>query len=375
MKTLFYCHHGLGMGHLVRTLELANAMLSTGPVAVVVGGELPEGFPIRSELAVLELPPLRMDTDGGLSPSARRLSLATVMQARIDKAVEFVRTYRPEVLIVEMFPFGRKKLANEIQTLVRAARDHGTKAVFSSVRDILVTNRDDQIAYDRRAADWLNQDFDALLVHGDQRLVALDATFTAMKDITIPVHYTGYVCRWVEGIRSNDCREPRVVVSAGGGRVGKKLVETAAAAQRQLSEFGFEMLILAGPLADNDDQLNGVIPGLTVRRFDPNLPKLLARSWVSISQAGYNTITDLIQTETPAVLVPFETPREDEQLRRARCLQRHGWAEVLRQDELNPAALAGAVSNLGCRQPEARKVNLDGVRNTRGFVTEWCREH
>ena len=64
----------------------------------------------------------------------------------------------------------------------------------------------------------------------------------------------------------------------------------------------------------------------TVERARPDFRRLLARAAVSVSQAGYNTVVDLLRTGVRAVLVPFEAGRETEQRLRAECLQSLGLA-------------------------------------------------
>ena len=48
----------------------------------------------------------------------------------------------------------------------------------------------------------------------------------------------------------------------------------------------------------------------------------------SISQCGYNTALDLLRTRVPALVVPYATPEEDEQTRRARRLEQLGVLKV-----------------------------------------------
>jgi len=66
MKILFHCHHSVGIGHLVRTLQLANACLELGQVVVICGGEVPRHLKIDSRIRIEELAPLNMAQDGTL---------------------------------------------------------------------------------------------------------------------------------------------------------------------------------------------------------------------------------------------------------------------------------------------------------------------
>src|SRR5262249_8084090 len=61
--------------------------------------------------------------------------------------------------------------------------------------------------------------------------------------------------------------------------------------------------------------------GLVVRRVaDLGAEMRVARA--SVSQCGYNTAMDILHTRIPALVIPFSQGREDEQMERARRLER-----------------------------------------------------
>jgi predicted glycosyltransferase len=69
----------------------------------------------------------------------------------------------------------------------------------------------------------------------------------------------------------------------------------------------------------------------------------VGKALVSVSQAGYNTIQDVLGARTPAVLVPFAAAGETEQATRAAKLAARGLAEVVDERDLAPPALAAAL--------------------------------
>src|SRR5690606_12408511 len=76
-----------------------------------------------------------------------------------------------------------------------------------------------------------------------------------------------------------------------------------------------------------------------VERFRPDFASLLARARLSVSQAGYNTVCDLLVAGCPALLVPFAAGGETEQGLRARRLAELGLARVLPEDRVSTAAM------------------------------------
>jgi len=322
---------------------------------------MPRKLRIPDGIQVHCLPPLCMDSSGKLFDPQGRDKVEKILEMRTIEAVEIARRFNPDVLIVEMFPFGRKKFAIEILALIQAARTAGATKVFCSVRDILVTKRPDQQRFDQRAVAVLNREFDALLVHADPRFIDLSASFSSYDDIRIPVHYTGYIVD--QNIRPNEVREIGVIVSAGGGRVGRRLIEVAAQAFPTVkNEFGLDMLIVTGSLGSVPGGVTDSAAGLKTVEFVNDFPQLLARSRLSISQCGYNTAMEVLKAEPAAVFVPFETPREDEQLRRADHFAASGRSVTLREADLTVNALVDAAREaLAGAGPGACLIDTDGL--------------
>src|SRR5262245_42200730 len=222
---LFYCQHSLGMGHLVRALQLAKALTREFAVVFVSGGRFPVGIGAPQGVMLVHLPPLGIDEASQLVSLDARYSVAAAKVMRQRRIMDTFKVLRPAAILIELFPFGRKKFADEILPLLEAARamSGARPRVFCSLRDILVGGRRDQQLHDDRAALTANAYFDALFVHADAAFVRLEETFRPSIRLDVPVHYTGFVTsvRRPTGIER---REPCVLVSAGGGMVGAPLL-------------------------------------------------------------------------------------------------------------------------------------------------------
>ena len=147
-RLLFYCQHSLGLGHFVRSLALAEALAVQFEVVFFNGGPVPMAMELPPAIRFVHLPPLRMEEDGTLSGEGE---VGAILTAR-SSAMQAVAAERPAAaLVVELYPFGRKKFAVEIEPLIEIVRAGGGK-VACSVRDILVNQRTDQSRHDQRAA-------------------------------------------------------------------------------------------------------------------------------------------------------------------------------------------------------------------------------
>jgi predicted glycosyltransferase len=368
---LFYVQHLLGIGHLRRALHLVEGMARQGlEVTLVSGGEpLPElaGAAVR----VVQLAPVRaadatfknlVGADGRPFDDALRAERRQALTAAFAASA-------PDAVLVEAFPFGRRAFRFELEPLIAAARARRPRAlVLCSLRDIVVAPDDET----RRG--WIvarvRADFDAVLVHGDPNLIPLEASFPLAPAIADRLVYTGYVAppdRPAEDGAAAPAGAGEVVVSAGGGAVGGALLRAALAARRGgcLADAGWRLL--AGPNlpASEFAALTEDLPaGVVVERYRPDLPQMLRRCRVSVSQAGYNTVLDILAAGTPAVLVPFAALRETEQTLRAEHLARRGVVEMVAPAALSPERLAAAIARATARRPAALDIDTGGARRT-----------
>jgi predicted glycosyltransferase len=360
---LFYCQHSVGLGHLTRSYALCAHLAEWFRVVLVCGGALPEEIDPPAGVEIVALPPLGVGAASRFVSHDPRFTVERAWAVRGELLQRTLRSVRPAVVFVELFPFGRAKFARELVPLLELAREDGAMTACS-LRDILVTGRENQARHDERACRLANAHLDAILVHSDPRFVRLDETFGPAEQLTVPVRYTGFV---VGRARSRP-RERRVVVSAGGGLVGEPLLRTAIEAQR--IGTGLPMRAIAGPLMPPDafERLRADahgVPDLELLRSVPDLAAELASATAAVSQAGYNTTLEIIRAGVPALVVPYATPEEDEQLQRARRFEQLGALRVL--EHLDAAALAAEIRRLDGFEPATPAIDLDGGLGT-------CRE-
>ena len=371
---LFYCQHSLGLGHLVRSFALAGALAERFRVVLLNGGRLPRGLPVPPGVEVESLPPLGMQVDGTLVSRDGRRNAERALELRRERMLALHAELRPEVVFVELFPFGRKKFASELVPLLEAARAAGTLTVCS-LRDILVGSRPNQAKFDERASVTANALIDAILVHADPRFARLEESFDPVTPLRVAVHYTGFVLPGGDQARAlaptpAPPARPRVVVSAGGGAYGGALFRAAVEAHDlELADAGIDVRIVAGPFLGDDEwhALRAAARGrrgLEVRRSVPDLTAELSAAAGSVSQCGYNTTLDLLRTRVPALVVPFAEGNEDEQTRRAERLERVGAVRVLAAARVDGPALAAEIKALLAFRPAPVELDLDGARNS-----------
>src|SRR4030095_984873 len=246
-RVLFYCQSLLGIGHFIRSRQLLFA-LRDFETCFLYGGEFVPGFELPAWGEVVYLPALKSD--------ARFQQLYVVddsdslpeIQARRKELLRGVfDRFAPDILLIELFPFGRKKFNFELLPLLAHARDtRPATKIVCSLRDILV-RRPDQARYESEVCALMNQYFDLLLIHADPRLQRLEETFGSVTDLNCAIRYTGYVAQPSPGqLAARVGTDPLILVSIGGGRVGHELIECALAAEAQLP-MPHRLHILTGP--------------------------------------------------------------------------------------------------------------------------------
>jgi predicted glycosyltransferase len=371
---LFYCQHSLAMGHLVRSLALAGSLAERFHVMLLNGGRMPRGLVIPAGVQVINLPPLGIDETNQLVSHDKRISV----ERALDRRKKMMRTcfdnLRPAVVMLELFPFGRKKFAVELRPLLEAAHSHDRRSfIVCSLRDIFGSRTVNQQKYDDCAALLANEFLDLVLVHSDPSFAHFDESFHPTVPLKVPVIHTGFVVPRTVQTAGFERGRKRIVVSAGGGITGEPLLRTAIEALRYLEDPQIEMRMIAGPFLPDEEwntlrTLARGKPQVSLVRCVNNLCDELHGAAVSISQAGYNTCLDVMRAGVPALLVPFARGTDNEQQNRALRLQRLGAVDVLDQENLHPARLAAAILSLMNRRMTRPQFDLDGAKRSMQII-------
>jgi len=378
-RLLFYCQHSLGMGHLVRSFAIAGGLTNHFGVVFLNGGPLPQGQKPPQKIEMINLPPLGFDSEMQLLSRDDNHTVAQAQRLRLEIMRKALGSVKPEVLLIELFPFGRKKFAAELIALLEDARGlSAPPVVVCSLRDILVERNQH---HDEFACHRVNRYFDAVLVHSDARFARLEETFHPCSPFKVPVHYTGFVTRERnEDAKREPRRTSRIVVSAGGGLVGEALLRTAIHAYELLDVPDKpEMRLIGGPFIPEQswqdlEKISQGKKGVSLFRSVPDLGVELRSAAASISQCGYNTAMDILRSGVPALLVPFSGEKQDEQMNRARRLERLGALRVLEQERMDAQTLAAEIHSLLHFQPSAIDLNMNGVENTAQVLKDLVQE-
>ncbi|CAO3361747.1 glycosyltransferase family protein [Azospirillum palustre] len=365
MRLLIAVTHLLGTGHLSRALALAEAFAACGWRVDVASGGRPAPHLETGTATLHQLPALASDgadfatllgadgtpADAGLF-AARRAMLTGLLDS-----------LRPDVLITELFPFGRRALAAEFDALLERARAlQQPPLTLASVRDILAPpSKPKRVAETEQR---LLRLYDGVLVHSDPALIPLEDSWPLTRAMMPLLRYTGFVVPPPAAPDDGTDGQGEILVTAGGGPVGRPVFEAAArcAALGALPQR-WRLLVAKGDAA-LADRLRALAPPerLLVEPVRPDFRALLGRASASVGRCGYNTALDCLTAGVPSVFCPFEDGKEVEQTIRAAILARQPGIATLREADLTPDSLAHALQSvLGTRIPPLSPASLAGA--------------
>ena len=224
-RILFHVQHLLGIGHVFRATRIARALARAGAsVHLVWGGTRLPSIDLDG-LEVTFLPPVRSDSEmfaGLVHPDGTPFTQAD-QEARRDQLLALFDAVRPDAVITEAFPFGRRQVRFELVPLMQAARAAPWRPLtIASIRDIMQEGRaESRVA---ESLEIFRDCYDLLLVHGDPQLIRIEETLQGADMILDKVRYTGLVTPDAPDLSVPPSIEADVVVSAGGGAVGHALM-------------------------------------------------------------------------------------------------------------------------------------------------------
>ncbi len=403
-RIILYSQHLVGMGHHFRNLQIARALAQNHDVHFVNGGRPIPGFKMPGSIHLIQLAPISL-TPEGLASEDGDQGIQETFEKRVIELTETVTGIQPDVIMIEHFPFGRWKLRPELQYLLGIVKSKIPDIhIICSLRDIplrantadifmphsnigversdLLTPQEQDLykakRYYEEVCPTLNAYFDALLVHGDPSLTYLEDYFPWVEDIVIPIVYTGYVSEKPNGGicgKPDESIENFVLVSAGGGVDGYDLVVPCIEAWKLLHKQGkvdgWKMVIFPGPFI-NDGQYETLeqmceMGPFYMKRYTPDFLQWMQAANFVISRAGYNTCVNILETNTPALLVP-SLLSEDQDIRASR-LSDLGLGKKIAPINLTPDRVSESImQHLYHQKSLTHDINLDGAEQTLSFI-------
>jgi predicted glycosyltransferase len=355
---------------------IARGMSEAHEVYLVDGGR-----PVPRRPGLIELIPLPRlvrvaGRIGGLGTDA---PVASLIEQRIGVLTQVVERIRPDVILVDIYPFSKWEVEEEITRMIAVARRLNTRVrVVTSLRDIVPMTLHEAAPPGLYEAGVLSRlaSFDAILAHGDPTFARIEDYFDRAADIPIPVHYTGFVAGTPTPLAGTPEPGSYAVLSCGGNTASLAFLLNSIEAFRGLRAGGAlgSMSLFVFPSPDASAADVATLSAATcdgpfrLCEFTPDFDAWLAGSALSISRCGYNTAVQLLQARVRSVLVP--NPDNSDQPPRARRLAKLGLAAVIEGAAPPVEAIATAIEEAMAQPSVEHALDLDGVAVTQRMLEE-----
>ncbi len=359
-RILYYCQSLVGIGHLTSSLRIIDELLAHAEVDLIQGGLDVHRVLEHPRFRRLKLPTLLHDgASGGFVDPDEQRDTDDVWPERARAIEGFVR-WPYDAIVVEFWPFGRRRFKSEIKGLFAAVREHcGPVPIFTSVREVLVPRPIDK---ERRMVESVKKHIHTVFVRGDPNVVRFDDTFSLAHEIADRLCHTGYIAPPLPAERPQRTRQ--ILVSQGGGNVGRELLDAAIGVAALMPDFDFLLATGSRTSAAELEALRASVRSRNVEiaPFLPDFPQRLAASALSISMGGDNTLLDVISARTPALAYPYQANPE-QGIRIAKFAEK-GFVHALGADDLAPERLKRRIEHALAAPYPSQPIAVNGARVT-----------
>lgn len=352
LRVLFITNECAGLGHLRRTINLARAVTardSDATALIVTGSAALGSFELPRRVDTVKLPVIRREADGTLYAATLGVDMPMIETMRSEILRSAAAAFDPNVVVVDKTPLG---LRDELVPMLEHLRKRGRSRVVLGLRNV----EDDPA---RVRAAWseantlsaIERYYDCAVVYGPDNTTNDALSCLGGVEMPVPVTHVGFVGDSPASTPPSDLPSGYLLVTVGGGSDGHDMIDAVLDAE-QHAPLPFPIVVVTGPLmpATAVARLANRCDGDHTRLFEfrHDMANVLAGAGGVVTMGGYNTVSEILQTGVPALVIPRVRPSE-EQLIRANDLVALGLADMLHPDSITPERMWHAVLQMIAR--------------------------
>ncbi len=349
---LMYSHDTYGLGHIRRTMAIANHLRDANTnVLILTGSPIAGRFHFSQHVDFVRIPGMIKNTNDDYQSLSIRIDPQKALSIRTNIILATAKTFHPHLFIVDKEPLGLKR--EVLPTLEWLKEASPSTMTVLGLRDILddaqVIQQDWQ---EKNVYSYLECLYDEIWVYGNKAIYDPVEMYKIPDTINNRVQYTGYIPRKTLSVRAKLNARKRyrimdddtfVLVTTGGGGDGLEVIDQYLAMHDYYpTSLPFKSIIITGPFMPKKVRERFAKRakkfGIKTLPFHPRMEELISAADLVISMGGYNTICEILTQRTPALIIPRETPRK-EQLIRARRLKGEGLLDFIPWTEVTPQLL------------------------------------
>jgi predicted glycosyltransferase len=350
-KIAIHCQYVYGIGHFVRTIELAKGLSRYFSVYILNGGESVPNLEVPKEINIIQIPAIYKEENAKyLSPVDPSFTIEECLNKRRIIINDTISDLKPEILITEHFPFGLL-FKNEVDYLISRVKLLNPKVkIVCSVRDIIESANGGK--YDDITIELINKWYDLILIHGDDNYSHLKNTFPKFNEILVQTYHTGYIVKTVDVKTNKNNPIPIILASIAGGRLGKELLEALIDNHLLLkNKIKHKLVLFTGAFETNFEELKQRTLKLNsddikLHVFDREIYlNYFAKADLVITLGGYNSIIESISNYKRILVYQREfTQGNQEQDLRINLFKNLGLLKVICRTDLKPKVLTELIT-------------------------------
>lgn len=359
MNILMYSHDTYGLGHIRRSMALARNIRDAGEhnVVIITGSPIAGRFDFPQGIDFIRVPGMIKQNNDLYVPHSIKVEPAMALGIRQDIILATVRRFEPALFLVDKAPLGLRR--EVVPTLEWLRRERPETRVVLGLRDIMDSAASTVAEWrEKRIYEALDRLYSEIWVYGSRDIYDPVREYEIPDNIAAKMHFTGYIPRQIPRaqhrprIRRSMSVAPDdtfVLVTAGGGGDGRKVVDTYLTMLETLPHPKLKSMIVTGPMLAEDayDELAARARRLKVRicKFYRKMEKAILAADCVVSMGGYNTMCEIVGAARPSLIIPRSVPRE-EQIIRARLFAARGLLEFIPWETVEPAPMLECILKL-----------------------------
>lgn len=339
---LMYSHDTYGLGHIRRSIAIASHLSGKEVnILILTGSPIAGRFTLPEQVDFVRIPGMIKKTNDEYHSLSIRIDPNQALTIRKNIIAATAKAFKPDLFIVDKEPLGLKREVLPTLKWLRKSMP-GTRTILG-LRDIL--DEAPVVCKDWREKDvyrYLEELYDEIWVYGNQNIYNPISEYKIPSALDPKIRFTGYIPRkqWPQHVRRKIRKRYRIldedtfiVITTGGGGDGWKLLDHYLSMHDFFpTSLPFKSLIITGPFMPKSSRelikRRAKRYGIKSLPFHPQMEQLIAAADLVISMGGYNTICEILSQQTPALIIPRETPRK-EQLIRAEKLTEQGLIDYI----------------------------------------------
>jgi len=372
-----YSHDTYGLGHIRRTMAIAGHLrdMSTN-ILILTGSPIAGRFSLPENVDFVRIPGMIKKTNDEYHSLSIRINAEHALNIRKSIISATAKSFQPDLFIVDKEPLGLKREVLPVLRWFKKYHPH-TRTVLG-LRDIMddreTVCRDWQ---HKKVYRYLDELYSEIWVYGRQDIYDAAEEYDIPPSVRDRMFFTGYLPRRIATksvktkTRKKFCvreNERMIVVTAGGGGDGFKMMDTYLGMCESYSLPGITSVLITGPFMPKEQRRHLAKRAkpfrIKVLPFYPRMEEMFGAADLVVSMGGYNTVCEILSQATPCLIIPRETPRR-EQLLRAEAFKKRQLIDYIPWHKLNAANLYQKLNTVLDGLPAYRHTiagfKLDGI--------------